>query len=164
MANIENVKIGACAITFDGDDLGHTKGGVEVTIETEKVEITVDETGNTIRDYSLLGQKMKVKVALAESQIANLGIAIPMGESLLTGTKLKIGQTVGERYGDHAAQLSLRPFGETTAANDIVLYKAIVADDVTINYTNDDQRVVEVTFEALYDETNTGLGHFGVTA
>lgn len=162
--DIQNVKIGACTVTWDGDSIGHTKGGVEVSIETEKAEITVDETGTTIRDYSLLGQKMMVKVSLAESQIANLGIALPMGESLLSGTKLKIGRVVGERFGTHGKVLSLRPLGETTAANDIVLYNAVADGDVTIGYTNDEQRVIEVTFVALYDETEEGLGHFGVTA
>ncbi len=38
-SNTENVKLGPCKITYDGVDLGYTKGGVEVTVETSTYEV-----------------------------------------------------------------------------------------------------------------------------
>ena len=31
-SSTENVKLGVCTILFDGNDLGYTKGGVEVEL------------------------------------------------------------------------------------------------------------------------------------
>jgi len=161
MADIQNVKIGAAHVTFGGTDIGHTKGGCEVTIETEKAEITVDETGNTIRDYSLLGEKATVKVPLAESQVANLANAFPMGTLENSNGRLKLGKKAGERFAQYAKELVLRPFGETDDANDVVFYKAVATGDATISYSNEDERVVEVEFTALWDDTKDALGHIG---
>jgi hypothetical protein len=37
MANthVKNIKLGACKVSFGGQDLGYTKGGVEVEVSTE---------------------------------------------------------------------------------------------------------------------------------
>ncbi len=162
-ANIQNVKIGACTVTFGGTDLGHTKGGVEITIETEKAEITVDETGSTVRDFSLLGEKLTAKVRLAETQVANLINAFPMGELEDTNTRLKIGKTAGQRFATEAKELKLRPIGNVDDSEDVVLYKAVSLGELTIGYTNDEERIIEVEFQALWDETKDALGHIGVT-
>lgn len=163
MADIQNVKIGACNVTFGGVNLGHTKGGVEISIETEKSEITVDETGSTVRDFSLLGEKMTAKVRLAETQVANLANVFPMGELEDTNTRLKIGKTAGQRFAAEAKELVLRPVGVADDSEDVVFYKAVSLGEATIGYTNEEERIVEVTFQALWNETKNALGHFGVS-
>lgn len=47
MANthVKNIKLGACAVSFAGTDLGYTKGGVEVEVSTETLKVTVDQLG-----------------------------------------------------------------------------------------------------------------------
>ena len=46
------VGITQIAHSFGGVDLGFTKGGVEVTVETETHEVTVDQMGETpINEY-----------------------------------------------------------------------------------------------------------------
>ncbi len=162
MADIQNVKIGACDVTFGGVAIGHTKGGVEVSIETEKSEITVDETGNTVRDFSLLGEKITAKVRLAESQVANLANAFPMGVLEDTNTRLKLGKKAGERFAQYAKELVLRPIGNEDDSEDVVFYKAVSLGEATIAYTNEEERIVEVTFQALWDEDEEALAHFGV--
>ena len=48
-SNTKNVKLGVCRVYFGDkeEDLGYTKGGVDVSIATETHEVTVDQLGNT---------------------------------------------------------------------------------------------------------------------
>lgn len=162
MADIANVKIGAASLTFGGVDLGHTKGGCELSVETEKAEITVDETGSTIRDYSLIGEKATIKVPMAETQVANLAKAFPMGTLEESNTRLLLGKKAGERFAQYAEELVLRPNGVADDSEDVVLYKAVATGDNTIGFTNEDERIVEVEFVALWDDVKGALGHIGV--
>lgn len=162
MGNIANVKIGACVVTFGGTDLGHTKGGADFTYETDKAEITVDETGSTIRDFSLIGEKAMIKVRLAESSLLNLSKIMPMAELQATNTRLQFGKKAGQRFLTEAAELVLRPLGNVDDTEDLVLYKAVVVSEVPVSYNNEDERVIEVEFQAMWDATNSALGHFGV--
>jgi len=43
-----------------------------------------------------------------------------------------------------------------------VLYKAYVASAVTLNHKIDEEKLVEVTFEALLDETKTDGNYLGM--
>lgn len=161
-ADIQNVKIGACTVTFGGVDLGHTQGGCEISIETKKAEITVDETGETVRDFALLGETIKVKLRLAESQVENMGNILPMGTLSVDNATLTLGKTAGERFAQYAKELVLRPIGNTDDTDDVVIYKAVSLGEVKLPYKNDEERVIEVEFQALWDETNSGLARIGV--
>lgn len=167
MADITNVKIGVCSVSFGGTDLGHTQGGCTVSYSPEWADMTVDQWGNTIFDKALLGQELTVTVPLAESQLANMKIALPTAEyGVIDGTRLEIGSDAGQRLSAYAAKLVLHPIrmavGDKT--EDVVLYKAAAHESVEIAYSNEEQTVIEITFLALIDTTKTSgnlLGHFG---
>ncbi len=161
MGNIVNVKIGAVSVTFGGVDLGHTKGGAEFSYKPKYADITVDETGETVRDKSLIGEEAMVKVRLAESHLANLALIMPTAESQAAGARIQFGSEAGARLLGSAQELVLRPKGAVDDSNDLVLYKAVVASEVPVAYTNDEERVIEVEFTALWDDVNGALGHFG---
>jgi hypothetical protein len=153
MADITNVKLGVCSVTFDDVDLGHTKGGVTVTYTPTYHDVTVDKYGETIVDKRLLGEKMVATVPLAESTLANFQVAIPEGST--DGEKINIGSSVGDSLLDSSAELVLHPL-ENDAGNlddDIVFHKAVVTSPVEISFANDGERVLSVEFEALLDET-----------
>jgi len=63
---------GPCQITFDGVNLGYTKGGVKFTDEVMKKEITYDQTGDTVQNTYTKGRKTTVEVPLANVQLARL--------------------------------------------------------------------------------------------
>ena len=162
MADITNVKLGVCSVTF-GSDLGHTKGGVVVTYSPEYHDITVDKYGNTVVEKVLIGEKLTAKVPLAESTLANLIIAMPTSAD--NTDYITVGQDAGELMAQHAAELVLHPIANTgDLSEDVVFYSAINTGEVVLNYTFDGERVVEVTFEALLDEdksTGNYIGLFG---
>lgn len=167
MASTQNIKIGACKVLFNGVDLGHTKGGVTVNYKPDFSDILADQWGETPVDKALLSEEFTVTVPLTESQISNIKVAIPLGTvGGATNGKMTVGKNAGARLAAVAGQLILHPLANaaTDASNDVVLYKAVVADEVEIGYNNEDQRILEVTFFAFVDETKADgswLGHMG---
>lgn len=161
MSDIANVKLGVCSVEFNSVDLGHTKGGVTVTYEPTYHDLMVDAYGETVIDKKLLGEKFTAKVPLAESTLANLQIAIPEGTT--DGSKLTIGSTVGDSLSDEAKQLVLHPIANesTNLEDDVVFHKAVVASTIELPYQNDGERIIEVEFVALIDETKTDGNYLG---
>lgn len=154
-------------MTFNAVDLGHTKGGVEVTYTPEFADILADMYGTTPVDKALVGEVITIKVPLAESQVANLAKAIPL--STLTGGtsgRTTIGKQAGARLGALAASLVLHPLvnGAGVLDDDVVIHKAVAHGEVVLPFMVDEERVVEVEFIALIDTTKSDgnlLGHIG---
>lgn len=167
MGNTANIAIGACQITYKGVDLGHTLDGVEFTLEREFVDLVVDMYGSTPVDKALTGQKVKVKFKLAEITGSNLGVAVPEGSN--TGNdQMTFGNEAGYLLSQDAGLLQIRPLKNVEDAiddDDILIYKAISTETLTMNYKVDEQRVIEVTMEGLVDTTldmdGELLGKFG---
>lgn len=72
-----NVKLGVCTVTYDGVDLGYTKGGVEVEVKSETKKVMVDQFGNTPINEYVLGRTCTVKAPLAETTLENLARIMP---------------------------------------------------------------------------------------
>jgi len=162
MADITKVKVGACSVTFGGVDLGHTKGGAEVTYEPVYHDVTVDKYGETVVEKILIGEKLTAKVPLAESTIANLKVGIPQGEFAgAANARITIGAVSGNKASSLALQLVLHPLAEGTRAFDVVLHKAYVAEQVVLSHTIDGEKVIEVTFHALLDESKSADNYLG---
>lgn len=163
MADITNVKVGVCSVTYNGVDLGHTFGGVEVAYEPDYMDVMVDKYGKTVVEKKLIGEKLTVKVPLAEFTIANLKVAAPQGTFAgAANARMTLGHSAGTSAKSLAAQLVLHPINEGTRAYDIVLHKAYVASSIAINHKIDEEKVIEVTFEALLDETKSDGNYLGL--
>lgn len=163
MADVTKVQVGACSVTYNGLDLGHTKGGVEVSYEPTYKDVSVDKYGETVVEKYLTGEKFTAKVPLAEFTIANLRNAMP--KSTFAGaanTRITIGAAAGKKATDSAAQLVLHPLNQGTRQHDIVLYKAYVASQVVLSHKNDEEKIIEVTFEALLDESRSDGNYLGL--
>lgn len=161
MADITNVKLGVCSVSFNGNDLGHTKGGVTVTYTPEYHDVTVDKYGNTVVDKRLLGEKLTATVPLAETTLSNFQVAIPEGTT--DGDKITIGSSAGDSLLDSSAELVLHPI-ENDANNlddDVVFHKAVVTSPVEVSFTNDGERILNVEFEALLDESQEDGSYLG---
>jgi hypothetical protein len=163
MSDITKVQVGACDVTFNGINLGHTKGGVEVSYEPVYKDVMVDKYGETVVEKYLVGEKLTAKVPLAEFTIANLKNAIPQGTYAgAANARLLIGHSAGVKASSLAAQLVLHPCNMGTKANDIVIHKAYVASQIALLHKNDEEKIIEVTFEALLDETKNDGNYLGL--
>lgn len=163
MADITNVHLGACSVSFNGVDLGHTKGGVEVSYEPVFQDLAVDKYGETPVNQVLTGEKLTAKVPLAELTIANLKIAFPNAVFGGAGNaRVTLGKSAGALQSANAFQLVLHPLSEGTKAHDVVFYKAVVSSQVVISHKNDEQTIVEVEFTALLDESKADGNYLGL--
>jgi hypothetical protein len=163
MADITNVQVGVCSVSLGGTDLGHTKGGVEVSYEPVFKDVTVDKYGETVVEQYLIGEKLTAKVPLAEYTIANLRKSMPQSQFAgAANSRITIGAVAGKKSLEDALQLVLHPINEGTRRHDIVFYKAIVAAQVVLSHKVDEEKVVEVTFTALLDETRSDGNYLGL--
>lgn len=162
MADITNVELGVCDVTFNSVNLGHTKGGVEVTYEPEYHDVTVDKYGNTVIEKYLIGEKLTIKVPLAEYTLANLKVAMPQGSAAgAADARLTLGASAGQVASSDAHELVLHPSSEGTRRHDLVIHKAYVSSTVTLNHAVDEEKIIEVTFEALLDESKSDGNYLG---
>ncbi|MFP5300036.1 hypothetical protein R2R70_02320 [Cobetia sp. SIMBA_158] len=157
----ENIKLGACNVTFKGTALGLTKGGVEVSVETTTYPITVDQHGETVIDEFITKRTFKVTVPMAETTIALLGLALP-GSSVDSG-QLVVKDAVGLSLIDTAGALELIPTGGGGSDEPVSFPKANTAGNFSFAYRHNEERIYSVEF-MIYPEDDGTLGRFGTSA
>lgn len=152
MSSILNVKLGTCKVYFKGVDLGHTIGGAEVTYSPEYHETKVDQFA-PVAERWLIGEKLSVKVPLAESTLVQLKAAMTHGTEV-GGDTLTVGSYAGKRSSTLAGLLVLHPIANATDDNsdDVAIYKAHSSGEVVLPFKNDGERIIETTFDGIVDE------------
>lgn len=171
MGTIANLRVEDMQVFYKEIDLGFTLGGVELSYEREFVDLTADQYGNTPLDKVLSGQSLKIKCMLAEPTKANLAKSIPEGAYSIAGgdDKLGLGAEAGYRLRDDAGLLRLHPrrLAGSDTNEDIYIWLAVSTAAINQAYKVDEQRVLEVEFEALVDPSQparTKLGQVGNSA
>lgn len=155
MSDTKNVKLGVCKVTYDGVDLGYTKGGVEVSVTTETHRTEVDQFGKSPISETIMGRDCKVKVPLAETTLDNL-IAIMPGATLVTDgadpLKKRVDVTNGIGYNllDNAKILILHPqaLADNDYSQDFNIPLAATPGALTFAYKLDDERIFNTEFSA----------------
>ena len=157
-SDIKNVKLGVCKVTFDGQDLGYTKGGVEVSVKTETHKVMVDQFGKTPINEYVMGREVQVKVPLAETTLENL-VKIMPGAALVTDsvdpTKkvVNVPTGIGSNLLDIAKVLVLHPIGkpDSDKSDDFTVFKAATAGALQFSYKLEDERVYSCEFNGYPD-------------
>lgn len=157
MADATKIQLGICSVTYKGVDLGHTFGGAEFIYTPDFHETSPDLYGTSITEKFLVGERVKVKLSLGEFTIANLQAAI--NQATLQGDDaVSVGSKAGKRSSANAGLLVLHPVNSPandTRQYDVSIYKAIVANELSIVHKNDGEKVLPVEFEGLIDENRT---------
>lgn len=108
--NPSNIRLGPCRVRWGGIDLGLTKGGVQVEVQTSTKEVTVDQYGEAPVNEYITSRSLTVTAPFAETDIDTL-------HTLMSGT----GSTM---VGDGAKASGSITIGTGNAANN---------DTVTVN-------------------------------
>lgn len=159
-SDIKNVKLGVCKVTFDGQDLGYTKGGVEVSVKTETHKVMVDQFGKTPINEYIMGREVSVKAPLAETTLENL-VKIMPGATLVTDfadpTKkvVNVPTAIGTNMLDIAKTLVLHPIEKPDydRSDDFTVFKAATAGALQFSYKLEDERVYSCEFNGYPDAT-----------
>lgn len=153
--NALNIKVGAAIAKINGSEVGHTQNGSEVVITSKYKDVMVDRYGESVVQKVLNGMSMTAKLVVAEATIANILAAIPFGDD--NTDNVGIGRKAGALATDEAVQLVLHPQENDDAdlSLDVIMWKAISSQPVTLPFKNDNETAMEITFEAIVDETKT---------
>ncbi|MGA1846767.1 hypothetical protein [Deferribacter abyssi] len=162
--NAAEVKMGYCDVSFDGQDIGYTKGGTRVSYSVETVEITADQEDAPIGEV-VTKQNFEVTVPIEQYNLQLLAKLIPGATLVVDATdstkmKLEIAGASGVNLLDLAKELKIIPRGGD--ANDqITVHHAVPIPKIEFAYEKDNVRVYEVTFKAL--KGTNGFVTFGDT-
>lgn len=167
-SDTKNVKLGVCSISFGGKDLGYTKGGVEVTVETETKKITVDQFGQSVINEVIIGRNVTVVAPLAETTLENLVEIMP--GATLTGAdatkKVDVLTGVGVSLLDTAKVLVLHPIAKPAndKSEDFTIPKAATAGAINYAYKLDEEKIYNTTFTGYPDPVTGKLFTVGAAA
>lgn len=142
---ISDFRIGAGALSINGQDVGYTtEEGVVVTYEPDVHLHMSGKFGNTPVKASLIGQNLTLEVWMAENTLTN--IANAFAGVVNEGGKIKFGGIAGREIS--GKELVLTPFDGTPSW---VFRNAVPISSVETNYKVADERVIQVTFRAMVD-------------
>jgi len=145
--------LGPCSVTFNGVDLGKTKGGVIFRDSVKQVEVMEDQAGSTPVDHVLTGRSISVEVPMSRSSLAQLTKVIPGASSM--GSYAVIKNVPGTLRADSAAELLISPLVNGVAGTDgITIYKASPVSDIELVFDNENQRIYKITFNVYPDSDN----------
>lgn len=160
--NAQAVQLGTCSVTFGGEDLGLTKGGVEIAIATETYKVMVDQFGNTEINEYVVGRTVSVTVPLAETDLPRFQSLIP-GSTLVTDAtvttkkKLVVPNAIGQSLLSIADELVCHPIAllTTDKTQDFTVPKAAPKGEFTFAYRLNEERIYSVVFTG-YPDLTTG--------
>lgn len=169
-SNTENVKLGVCRATYNGVDLGLTKGGVEVTVTTETHKTEVDQYGKTPINEVIMGRTVSAKVPMAETTLENM-VKIMPGAVLVTDTLdptkkvVNVPSGVGTNLLGIAQALVLHPINklDTDKSEDFTIFKAATAGALSFAYKLEDERIFSCDFTG-YPDADGNLFAYGDTS
>ncbi|CDL80976.1 conserved hypothetical protein [Xenorhabdus szentirmaii DSM 16338] len=148
---VENIKLGACNVSFNGIDLGYTKGGVEVEVTTDTLKVTVDQFGETTVSELIQGRNIKVTVPLAETVLERLATVMPGSEVGGSGDEITIKTGIGINLVEVAQSLVLTPLNKDDYV--LTLPRTATAGSFNMAYKHDDVRVFNIEFNAYPDDS-----------
>ena len=148
--NSNNISIGPAYVYFAGVHVGHTYGGVSMSVTQNTYELKSDQYGETPVRVLDAGLVIEVTVNMTESTFANLKILFASATDQTT--YLTFGKPVGELV--DTGELVLEPIDGSEI---VQIYKAApnVGGAIEIAYTTDNQRVYACRFVGLIDDTRT---------
>lgn len=143
-----NISIGPCYVFFKGKHVGHTFGGVSVSVTQNVYQLKSDQYGDTPVRVLDAGLAVEVTVNMTESTFANLKILF--ASAVDKTTYLTFGAPVGGAIA--TGELVLEPIDGSTIFQ---FYNAApnVGGAIEIAFTTDAQRVFACKFMALIADT-----------
>ena len=144
--DVTKIHLGRCSVEYNNVDLGATLGGCELHYIPEFHLTKVDNYTGYVKQ-TLVSERVTAVVRLAESSIANLKVAMPAGSTSGGATPTQID------VGGGSATDQLLVLTPSDSSYVITIHKALVVSEVTLPFTVNGERMVEVTFEALTDTT-----------
>ena len=160
----ENVRLGPCDVTYNSVNLGLTKGGVTLELETETYEVKVDQYGESAISEVITARNVTVTVPMAETTLDNLVLVMPGATKVGTGanSRVDIKSAVGTNLLASAQELKLHPRDMGTSEElDVVIPQASTGGNISFSYNANEERVYQVTFKGYVNAATDHLLSIG---
>ena len=152
----DNISLGPCFVFWKGPTdlsfrhVGHTFGGVSVSITQTAYELKSDLYGDTPVRVVDGGVRIEVTVNMTETTFDNLKMLFSSATDGTPATYLTFGKPVGGEI--NTGELILEP---TDGSEVFHLYNAAanIGEAVEISYTTENQRVLACKFVGLIDDS-----------
>lgn len=147
--NAKNIRLGPCHVIWGVEDLGYTKGGIEVSITSTQVSITSDQFGETPMDKYVTSRTVNVKVPIVETTPGKLDLIINGNDG--TASQAVVQAVVGLSMRNASQSLILHPLNKADDdySEDFVVIRAGVIPNIEATYDADNERVWSVTFTSF---------------
>ena len=155
-SDVDQVLGGPADFTVAATSIGHTQGGITCTVSPQNRPVTVDQFGVSECNIRHTGDEFRANVPFAEWTATALGEIYNPGRDQLTGSSspyLGIGRSAGYIY--TPAECQIVPHLTADAGKKVVIYRGVPIGDVELAFNNDDDRIMEVEFAGLVDESKT---------
>lgn len=153
--NASDLRLGPCRVSFGGNDLGGTMGGVKAKFDPKFVDLMVDQLGDVPVDSVLTGQKYSVEFELAAAASKDIWkIAMPYAKKVTGATSsIYVENAIGTQLRQFAQPLILHPLANNDAdtTEDIKYFLAVVKSAFEVDYGPSKQRGIKVTLDILPD-------------
>jgi hypothetical protein len=160
--DLAKIMSGPCALSLNGESLGHTLGGMKFSAVPDLRVRMVDVHGTMKADLVYQGDSIDVTVTLMQWMAKIIRLVYQWGA--LTASYVGVGPRPGRRGQDIALPLLIHPLAVPDGSQDVLLFRVIVDknNEVTFGTVTSD-RLATVTFTALVDETDREglLGRLG---
>jgi hypothetical protein len=166
--SVSNVIGGPAQFKLGGTQLSHTQGGITCNIKPSQHMVTVDKFGNTAMNVRHQGDEVKMKVPLAEYVAAALAKVYEPGnnQTAAGGAKyMGIGRSAGYLY--TTATAAIVPYLTADVAKQLSFWRVTPIGEIVQEFNTDKDRLTEVEFACLGDETKTDgeiIGKLELTA
>lgn len=155
--DFDNVVGGPACVKIGDVAQGHTAGGISIKVTPNNRPVLVDQFGTGECNVRHQGDVVRATIPFAEwiagtfTTIYNPGRDVTTGGS--TGRYLGIGRSAGYIY--TTADLKLVPFLTADAAKLVQFYRATPIGDFEFKFNDKDDRIFQVDYACLVDETKT---------
>jgi len=151
---LTDVHLGPCSITYDGNDLGRSAGGVTFTYTPTFVDFTADQY--TMKETTFLtGEACTATVPLAETGPTNLSYVFTQGTLTTSGDDERLdfgGDTIST---SDLAELVLEPSWETDDNQKITIFKALCQETFEIGYNKESVKTIAAVFHGYRDSSKS---------
>lgn len=163
MGSASNLTHGPAQVTFGGTDVGHTQGGVTISVSPQNRMRQVDQYGEGELAAIHTGDQVRITVPMAEWTVAALQNVYAAGlKTSLSGSTsgyFGIGRSAGYIY--PTVEMVVIPLISSEAAKKAVFYRTCPIGDFDNVFNTDDDRIFEVEHAALVDEAKTDGENIG---
>ena len=165
---LSDVKVKPMSVSWNGNDLGFSQGGVEIAIEVDSQDLVLDQNGTQAHDAIQTGVGITVSMTLVELNATNFNRLI----SSATGGAAAGTDATVHGYGTsrnfvsmltYAQELQLRPVGNSDNSEDFVFWRAVPMVE-SLSFASDSTNSMSVSFRCYPDSSKpaaVSLGCFG---